>query len=193
VRLTAKEYAARMGISGRAVRMQLQKGKLAGFKAIDRATGLEVWWVEVATPEDPVPSEGVPTSVLPAGEVLPTSEFRPTTSEFVEVPMSEDPALSESESIGSIVATFQQAMQQLHRENLELAGRLGFYQSEIQHLKAQLEGAQLQLQLAQARILELEAPREAVSEKANHPSPSENGAEAGSERSPRRPWWRFWS
>ena len=181
MRLTAKEYAARLGISGRAVRMQLQKGKLAGFKAIDRASGLEVWWVEVATPEDPVPLEGVPTSVLPAREVLPTSEFRPTTAEFAEVPPSEDPILSESESIGSIVATFQQVMEKLHRENLELAGRLGFYQSEIQHLKAQLEGAQLQLQLAQARILELEAPKEAPAEMANHPSVEQNGQDAGAQ------------
>ena len=154
--------------------------------------GLEVWWVEVATPEDPVPSEGVPTSVLPAGKVLPTSEFRPTTSEFEEVPTSEDPILSESEPIGSIVATFQQAMEKLHRENLELAGRLGFYQSEIQHLKTQLEGAQLQLQLAQARILELEAPKEAPAEMANHPAHVENEANSSSEKASKRPWWQFW-
>ena len=49
--------------------------------------------------------------------------------------------------------TMMGVVDKLSRENMELAGRLGFYQSEIQHLKAQLEWAQLQLQLAQARIL----------------------------------------
>ncbi len=64
---------------------------------------------------------------------------------------------------------------------LELSGRLGFYQSEIQHLKVQLEGAQLQLQLAQARILELEAPKEAPAEMANHPSAEQNGQGVGAQ------------
>ena len=70
-------------------------------------------------------------------------------------------------------------IEKLTQQILELSGRCGFLQA--------------QLQAAERRILELEAPKEAVRGAANHPTPSENGAEAGSERYPRRPWWRFWS
>ena len=68
---------------------------------------------------------------------------------------------------------------------MELSGRLGFYQSEIQHLKAQLEAAQ-------TRILELEAPKEASAEMANHPAHVENGPNSDSGKGSPRPWWKFW-
>src|SRR5919199_1324959 len=59
-------------------------------------------------------------------------------------------------------------IQQLHRENLELAGRLGFYQSEIQHLQAQLSAAH-------ERIALLEAPKNSgPDETTNHPTPERN-------------------
>ena len=65
-----------------------------------------------------------------------------------------------------------QHISRLSDERAELYGRLGFYQAEIQYLKAELDGVLAQLQLAQTRILELEAPKEAPAETANH-SPAE--------------------
>ena len=64
--------------------------------------------------------------------------------------------------------------------------RLEQYAGQIGYLQAKL-------QAAEARILELEAPKEAPAEMSNHPTLRENVAGAGSERPPRRPWWRFWS
>ena len=72
----------------------------------------------------------------------------------------------------------RQRVEQLEKERVELYGRLGFYQSEIQYLKNQLDGAHTQLQLAQARILELEAPKEAMVETANHPPAEQNGQDS---------------
>ncbi len=72
-----------------------------------------------------------------------------------------------------------QQISRLNEERVELYGRLGYFQA--------------QLEAAQTRILELEAPKGVPAETANHSSPSENGAEADSKRPPRRPWWRIWS
>ena len=64
--------------------------------------------------------------------------------------------------------------------------RLEQYAGQIGYLQAKL-------QAAEARILELEAPKEAPGEMSNHPTLRGSVAGAGSERLPRRPWWRFWS
>ena len=42
MRITAREYAQWRGVTVRAVRMQLQKGKLPGVKELDADTGAEV-------------------------------------------------------------------------------------------------------------------------------------------------------
>ena len=85
----------------------------------------------------------------------------------------------------------------LTRENIEMAGRLGFYQSEIQHLQG--ENAHLR-----ERIALLEAPTSgiaAVGDQVNDQAPSEtgnrsasvaNGDDSGAECPPPRPWWKFW-
>ena len=67
----------------------------------------------------------------------------------------------------------------LNDERVELYGRLGFLQA--------------QLQAAQARILELEAPKNSAPvEMANHPDHIENGPNSGAEKVSERPWWKFW-
>ena len=89
-----------------------------------------------------------------------------------------------AEGLGELVALVHGKDQQITRlqdERAELYGRLGFYQSEIQHLKSQLDGALAQLQLAQSRILELEAPKEAAVETANHSPAEQNGQDSGSQ------------
>jgi hypothetical protein len=71
---------------------------------------------------------------------------------------------AEGEAARELVAL----VERLHRENVELAGRLGFYQ---------------------ARVQELEGRVKLLTESA--PAPAETPAEA-SPAPPQRPWWRFW-
>ena len=115
---------------------------------------------------------------------------------YVEISEDEEIATELPETIGNllpgvseILSTLQRQHQEeiakLHRENVELAGRVGFYQAEIQQLRTQLERAE-------NRILELEAPKEAPAEMSNHPADAQNVADSGSEKLSSRPWWRFW-
>ena len=180
MRLTAKELAAKRGVSDRAIRMQIAKGKLRGFRAPDPITEMEVWWVELPE-EDPEVAEAV----------LEESEVNPETSG--SLPEVIGRALELIERLHCENGEYVQQITRLNDERAELYGRLGFLQSENLQLKNQLEGTHAQLQLTQARLLELEAPKGAVAETTNHLTDSENGADSGSERSPRRPWWRFWS
>ena len=82
-------------------------------------------------------------------------------------------------------ACWARLVEQLHRENLEMAGRLGFYQAENLQLKSQV-------QALQARILELEAPKGVPAEMSIHLTHLQNGADLGSEKGSPRPWWKFW-
>ena len=168
MRLTASEYAARKGLTPRAVRFQLQKGKLPGRKEIDPETGVETWYVELSS----------------AGETI----TDPSASHGNSVP-------SLTETLSTLQRQHQEEMARLHRENLELAGRLGFYQARIQELER--------------RILELEAPKAAptileqnahhstagaIAEESNGPPHAENGqtsrsaGSAGSAGALRRLW-----
>ena len=183
MRLTAKELAAKRGVSDRAIRMQIAKGKLRGFRAPDPITEMEVWWVELP--------EGEPE----IAEVLPEeSEVNPEISG--SLPEVIGRALELIERLHCENGEYVQQVTRLNDERAELYGRLGFLQSENLQLKNQLEGAQAQLQLTQVRLLKLEASNGAAAEAAetvNHRTDSENRAEVGSARHPRRPWWQFWS
>ena len=74
-----------------------------------------------------------------------------------------DPALA---ALVAQLADERQRTAELEQERAELYGRLGYFQ-------AQLEATRGQLQAAQARILELEAPKGRVpSDESNHPAHS---------------------
>ncbi len=151
MRLTASEYAARKGLTPRAVRFQLQKGKLPGWKEMDSETGVETWYVEV--------SDGEENATTPQEKI---GNLLPGVAEIVSILQSQH----------------QEQVARLHRENLELAGRVGFYQARIQELER--------------RVLELEAPKQGPAETATHPAHVENGPNSGAEKASERPWWKFW-
>ena len=71
-------------------------------------------------------------------------------------------------------AHWARLVQQLPRENLDLAGRLGFYQAENLQLKSQV-------QAMQTRILESEVPRVAPTEMASHHTRCETAADSGTQ------------
>ena len=173
MRVTAKEWAARHGLADRTVRAKLQRGTLRGAKERDPVTGVELWYVdELDEPED----------WLTGG---------PERPEHPELRNSNRPAHPEhppTAGLGEVIALLRekdQAIAQLHRENVELAGRCGFYQSEIQHL-------QTRLRTVEARVLELETPKEVTGQLVDHPAPSGKAADSASQKMSSRPWWQFW-
>ena len=155
MRYSVPEAAKLLGITERAVRKRIEAGTLLG-----KRNGRE--WV-VLLPREPVAE--------PKGTSSGTDSEPDGTA-------TEPRGTNGTSSVEAIA-------EKLYRDNLELAGRVGFYQAEIQHLKAQLE-------VAQARILELEAPKAAPAATTNHSTPSENGADSGAQQVSPRPWWRFW-
>ena len=154
------EAAQMLGVSEWAVRRRIKSGKLVAIR-VERPQGYE-WHVRL----DQVALEGN----SPPGAQL-----------------ADDCNLV----LGALVVQLageRQRTAELEQERAELYGRLGFLQSENLQLKSQLDGAQAQLQLAQARILELEAPAVV----ADHSAHVEGGAKASSEKASKRPWWQFW-
>ena len=78
----------------------------------------------------------------------------------------------------------------LSRENVELAGRVGWLQSELQQTRARLESAEREIRLLSTPTINgLESDD---TETGSPPATSANGPNSGAECPPRRPWWRFW-
>ena len=122
MKLTVKQYAAHAGIAERTVRDKLARGVLAGGKEPDPVTGIDVWWIELPDAADP-----------PRPAATPSAD-----------------AADPPEGVGNVafievLNRHQEIIEKLHRENVELAGRLGFYQARNQELER--------------RVLELEAPK----------------------------------
>lgn len=92
------------------------------------------------------------------------------------------PAVAGEDAHAAInLAELARVIDRLTRENVELAGRVGFLQSEVLHLKD--------------KIALLEAPETVESSRSNRSGHVENGAVRGAQSdhsSARRPWWAFW-
>ena len=98
-------------------------------------------------------------------------------------------------SLGELIELVRDQQRQLTRlneERAELFGRLGYFQAQLEAARTQSQVTQDELRVAQTRIVELEAPKEAAPEMANHPAHAENGPNSGSEKGSPRPWWKFW-
>ena len=179
--VTILEAARALGISEWAVRRRVRSGKLKAS-----LIGRE-WRVYLA---DPPPISGVSSSL---GSEAPSVSGAVPLHGGAQPPMGGDDALGNGAMAVQVLAEAleaereranlewiranqeRQRVEQLEKERVELYGRLGFYQSEIQHLKNQLDGAHAQFQLVQARLLELEAPKEAASAVPNLSTPEQNG------------------
>ena len=150
--LTLSEYANLTGLSVKTVRKKIKQGKISAV-LVDGPYGLEYRLdLEGQTPF-PARLEGV-SSLEEAG----------SPSEEEESPSPN--GVTSSRAL-VIIDRITQELTQLQNERAELYGRLGFLQA--------------QLQAAQARILELEAPKEASTEIANHLVPEQNGQDSAAE------------
>ncbi len=141
--VTVKEYSARTGISGRTIREKLAHGQLAGFKQKDPTTGTDTWFVAlIDTPRAAMPTHGRKE----APPLHPMAASSPAPQQEASVPRFVVTELLEK------LNRLEDAVERMHRENVELAGRVGFYQAKLQE--------------AETKIALLEAPQ-AVSQEAH--------------------------
>jgi hypothetical protein len=172
MRLTAKEYAQRSGLNPRTVRLKLASGDLPGFKGTDPITGSPTWFVEV--PDSAGDPGGDPAGM--SGMCDPTTRIE--VADHLDLASGQlDPASrmahanQEDHPPGSGWISFDQhqsIVDRYHRENLELAGRIGFLQNEVVRLGESNR-------LLEAKLALLEAPK-------IEPTPTPAA----------KPWWKFW-
>ena len=169
------EAARLLGISVASVRRRIRNGELRAVR-VERAQG---YTYRVTLP-------------MVAGDQCDHVSLKKVVGGFDHVPVRDQEDMSAEILAGFLqdaLADVRRAharIEVLERERFELAGRLGYFQSEIEHLRAQL-------QAAETRILELEAPKNsAPAEISNHPTNFENAADSGSQEVSPRPWWQFW-
>ncbi len=148
VGMTPAEAAALLGISERTVQRRLKQGALQGYK-LDTGRG-EVWRVVLddmaVTPTAP---RDVMVATAPRADVTPTA-----VAEFAHAVIDE------------LRQEYRDELEQLRRENQQLAGQLGFTQAKLQE--------------AERTVALLMAPKD-------EPAPEPPAQ-------PERPWWkRLWS
>ena len=149
-----KNAAQRLGITQEGVRKRIQRGLLKAEKIDNR------WLVALPTQLEEV-QDRLENALYTVGELL------------------EEGSNLHGTGLERVVQSFLEKLERAHRENLELAGRVGFLQAKLQD--------------AEEEIRMLRAPAQPpVPEPANHPPPSENGAEPGAQQVSPRPWWQFW-
>ncbi len=172
--LTIEQAASALGVSVMTVRRQIKRGHLKA-QMVQGKFGPE-WRVYLGQPcTAPSPDgDGLSHDLYTAEHSLSAAPIiaqeSPNQAMLTLLQMFRDLQVD--------ARRVQEANRKLHEERAELFGRLGFYQARIQDLEH--------------RILELEAPKEAPVEMANHPAPSENGANSASQQVSRRRWWQFW-
>jgi hypothetical protein len=119
--LTVQQAAVAAGVSERTIRRRIKEGILAAEK-VPTAQGYE-WRVQ-----------------LDGGACLPDRSGRRVDDDRVDggVAPSADGVDSVAEEVGEALVRALGLVERLQRENLELAGRVGFLQGKLQETQAQL-------------------------------------------------------
>ncbi len=115
--LTLGEAAARLGVSERTLRQRIKEGKVAATKVIDRGNAAYRVFLDASSPAAEVQPP-------PAVDALP-----PVAT--TRLPPVEPPGNPELHQALALV-------DRLSRENVELAGRVGFYQAKLQEAEAKI-------------------------------------------------------
>ena len=170
------EAAAYFGVSVKTLRRRIQKGQIPARRV--EIPGGFTYRVQLS------PYTGQP----------PTSPLDRLTipSDYGDSHVGQGVDQSLVEAFRSLVDQLQQERAQLHRENLELAGRCGWLQSENRQLAGRVQDLEQELRLLKApAAAAADMPTDqAPAEMTNHPAHVENGPDSGVQKDPRRPWWR---
>jgi hypothetical protein len=167
------DYAAAVGVSVATVRRRIRKGELAAVR-VDGPYGPE-WRI-------------------PAGDAHPDQPRRsPSLSDDADPDHGDDHPVQQG-SDPELVALIGRQQQTI----MELAGRLGFYQSEIQHLQAEVGQLKDQVTMLLAppcpemNIAEMAAPiGQAHAETTPAITSAPSAPNSSVERPTRRSWWPF--
>ncbi len=90
-------------------------------------------------------------------------------------------------------AHLAELVKQLHRENVELAGRCGFLQARVQDLEREIRLLREPSATFVANGEQSSDPAPApTSQTSQQSGPEQNGQDSGAQQPPRRPWWKFW-
>ena len=154
-----KTAAQRLGITQEGVRKRIQRGLLKAEKIDNR------WLVALPAQLEEV-QDRLESALYMVGEQL------------------EEGSNLHGTGLERVVQSFLEKLERAHRENLELAGRVGF-------LQAKLQDAEEEIRMLKAPV-EAEDRAAGTSNHSNHPAPSENGADSGAQKVSPRPWWQFW-
>jgi excisionase family DNA binding protein len=175
------EAARALGISGHTIRRRIKRGELPAER-VERAQGYE-WRVLIASAPPAAPgqvasngadADHVNGQLASASGQVPNSvsgHLRTRSPGGMDARMLLDLATGLAAQLADerrLLAEERDRTVVLERERFELAGRLGYFQAELEQ--------------ARATIKALEAP-------ASAPSESASTAPAAA---PRRSWWRFW-
>ncbi len=119
--LTVQQAAAAAGVSERTIRRRIKEGSLAAEK-VPTAQGYE-WRVQL---------DGV--ACLPGSRPCRVDDDRPVGATMPAA----DRVDGAAEEVGEALVRALGLVERLQRENLELAGRVGFLQGKLQETQAQL-------------------------------------------------------
>jgi excisionase family DNA binding protein len=162
--LSVQEAAARYGVSEKTIRRRIKSGTLPAFQQ-PTSQGFE-WRVQVDGAAAQVDSMGAQVDGQPV-QVPPQTTVQVDSTEEPAAPAAADAALLKSLDM----------VDRLQRENLELAGQVGF-------LQAKLQAAEQRILLLEAQSVEQPTEIEAETKPGDTQAPGQEETRRG------RPWWR---
>ncbi len=174
------QAARQLGLTVEAVRKRIHRGTLRAHKVDDR------WFVVLPAPDDAgrtsrdTGQDDKRSGLHPVQPVVPDAVM----DDVQDTVRLDDRGQDVRDGVVRVLAQqldeARGMAERLHRENVELAGRVGFLQAEVLQLKDQ--------------VRMLAAPAPAI-ETTNHPAGQQNGQDSGAQRveeGAKRPWWAFW-
>ena len=166
---TVSEYARAHGVTERTVRRRIRQGQIPA-RLVEGPYGPEYHIVDPGDPGADTLSDVAPATLADDPTPSRANDRDPSRSGPPPSPATSD-ALIQALALAD----------RLSRENVELAGRVGFLQSEVLHLRE--------------RIALLEAPKPdpgdpASVEPPDRPAQPANDQDSGAERPVRHRWWR---
>ena len=189
---TVSEYARTHGITERTVRRRIRQGQIPA-RRVDGPYGPEYHILDPDEPCNPgadTLSDAVTASLADDPPLAPVPNRHPSRT-------SPPPSSALPDNGPDALVHALTLADRLSRENLELAGRVGWLQAELQQTRARVQDLEQEVRLLRAPAAEPatttgKADDSASAPTSNPPAPEQNEPVRGAECPPRRPWWKFW-